>query len=98
VHAEGKRRVVVCGTTGSNYRVVLNCFVTLTLRFVYLAIQIMAFEHAVRVSHFFPTFFEINLFLLYFFLFLLLVSCVLFTAFRSLFPGGDPAALNAHDA
>ena len=71
---------------------------TLTLRFVYLAIQKMTFEHALRVSHFFPAFFKINLFLLYFFLFLLLVSCVLFTAFGSLFPGGDPAALNATDA
>jgi len=65
---------------------------------VYLASQITAFEHAVRFSHFFPAFFEINLFLLYFFLFLLLISCVLFIAVRSFLPGGDPAALNARDA
>jgi hypothetical protein len=65
---------------------------------VYLAIEIMIFEHAVRASHFNTAFFKINLFLLYFFLFLLLVSCVVFTAFGSLFPGGDPAALNATDA
>jgi hypothetical protein len=98
LHAEGSRRVGLCGKTCSVYRVVLNRFVTLALRFVYLAIQMTALELAVRVSHFFPAFFVINLFLLYFFLFLLLVSCVRLAALQSLFPGGDPAALNAHDA
>jgi hypothetical protein len=87
----------VCGETSGIYLVVLNRLVTLTLRFVYLAIQILVFEQAVKVSQFFSAFFVISFFL-YFFIFLLLVSCVFSTGVCSLFPCAAPIAVNARDA